>query len=196
MRGISKKWVLLVGIGFVVLFNVTLFFYLFFFSDKTEEFKNNISSSSIIEFRFEEENADYKVVNLAETNKRWLYKNGNPVELLSFLPVTPTPHLELPKTRASSDITKTAPQLDKFTFESTLEQSAEYLNFLTKQGYQPIRKVFARNYIEVILTNNTDKLKRVIIQERLLMVGEISKSTSLPSLEDYLQDYRVLGGEK
>lgn len=196
MRGISKKWVLLLGIGFVVMFNVTLFFYLFFFSDKTEEFKNNISSSSIIEFRFEEENADYKVVNLAETNKRWLYKNGNPVELLSFFPVTPTPHLELPKTRASSDITKTAPKLDKFTFESTLEQSAEYLNFLTKQGYQPIRKVFARNYIEVILTNNTDKLKRVIIQERLLMVGEISKSTSLPSLEDYLQDYRVLGGEK
>lgn len=188
---------LLLGVCFIVVIIVTVLLYLGYFSDKKEDLKDNYNTSHIVEFTFEENGKEYWVVNMSENKHRWLFVDGQQSTIISVLPTTPTPHLVLPKTRKSADLTeqKQSTKLDEFTYEATLEQSAEYINYLKKQGYSITRQVQARNYMEFILSNNTDKLKRIIVQERIIMLGEVEKTTSLPKLEDYLSSYKITGGE-
>lgn len=197
-QGSKLKVSLIVGLCFIGLALVTVFIYFTYFLDKNEDLKDKTSTLDVIEFTFEEDGKTYKVINLAENNQRWLFVNDEQSSLLSAIPSTPTSHLTLPETSKSHNLTKTATKLDSFTYETTLTKSAEHINYLKSQGYKVIRQVEARNYIEVILANPKEKEpnQRIIIQENLILFGEIEKNSLLPSIDDYLQSYRITGGEK
>ena len=195
INNVKRPYIL--GVCFIVVILVTVFVYFKYFSDKSEDLKDNYNTSHTIEFTFKEEDKEYWIVNLAEDKTRWLFVDGKQSSMISALPTSPTPHITLPKTRKANNfpLLEEDKHTDSFTLEATLEQSAEYVNYLKKQGYSIVRQVQARNYIELIMSNNSEKLKRIIVQERTIMVGEVEKTTSLPKLEDYLSSYKITGGE-
>ena len=193
----SVKRPLILGVCCIMIILVTGIIYFKYFSDNNEDLKDKYNTSHTIEFTLEENGKEFMVVNLVEDKTRWLFVDGQQASMISALPTSPTPQLTLPKTRKSTDLpnVEDITRLDSFTYEATLEQSAEYLNYLKKQGYKIVRQVQARNYAEFILSNNTNKLKRIIVQEQIIMLGEVEKTTSLPKLEDYLSSYKITGGE-
>lgn len=192
---IPKKYIV-VGLCIIMLLIVTLLVYFIEFSDTEADLKDNIRTSYKIEMIYEEGEDEYWVVNEDDTKQRWLYENGEPSYIISMLATSPTEPLELPKTKKSKDITLNEDsKLDNFTYTSTLEDSAKYLNFLVKEGYSIKREVSTQSYIEVILLSDTREVRRIIIQEGIIMLGTVNKGTELPKLEDYLNKYKVTGGE-
>jgi hypothetical protein len=177
---LSKRWwVLSVTVLLLVSF-------LFLFLRTTQ---SNEGLTYTTKFSFKAEDRVVEVRLESPTNRTVLVEHGVITEVLSFLPSVPTPLLSLPKVTNGLDLLTSKPQKSALTWESTLEESAKYLNFLDSQGYKTLRDVRTSEFIEKVVELDGNK-RRIIIFNHTLMVGDLNNDAILPDLKEYLKKYR------
>jgi regulatory protein YycI of two-component signal transduction system YycFG len=177
----KHKWKILV----LILVVIVLVSYFFF--NVVEKNKN--STQSTTEFIFKEDRKTVEVRVDTVTNETKLFENNKYKETLSFVPRKANPVIVLPESKKSLDIiTKRAPISD-LTWESSLEDSAKYLNFLDSEGYEIVREAHTSQFIELTLESNKVK-KRVVIFTNILMVGDLDKDAKSTTVKEYLKEYR------
>lgn len=115
----------------------------------------------------------------------YLTKDGSEVEFLSTVLRDSSPLLSLPESSSSEDITKLKEPVQPYTWDSTLEESVSYLNFLSSQGFKPLTEATTSQFVEKYLSNGKSTI-RVIVLKTVLIVGEVDEGIVLPSLENYL----------
>lgn len=182
----------------IVLLFIALGFGVFYLYNKFDSRgdKLDITGSDYqVEFIYNNGKDEYKVVNIDESRKRWLLINNNPDKVLLSVPTSPAPILELPEVNTSKDILSSLDSEDGFSYEMSLEDTANYINFLKQKGYTQEYQVNASNYIEVVLKSDKERL-RLIAQRNLLIIGQVSPETKLPKIEKYLETYSKAGGTK
>lgn len=156
--------------------------------------KNQNSTRSTTEFIGIEEGKTFEVIIDNDERNTWLYVDGVKEELLTAIPFQAKPVLTLPKAEDAVDLEETEPT-SILTWESPLQDSSNYINYLEKEGFTTIREVATPDYIELVLSKK-DERKRVLIMENTLMIGGLDKQAQLTPLEEYLEKYRKIGGQK
>lgn len=130
------------------------------------------------------ENTDIWEVKVNTSNGlKELYKNGERIEVLQPLSVkNAMPYLELPLTDESIDIEKEE-QLQIITWNSNLNKSASYINYLKNNGFTELRYAATPSYIEIYMQKD-NVIKRIIILKDSIMVADV-KDNNLPDIKNY-----------
>lgn len=173
--------------GFFLLLLLSSYFYFF---GAIKHHQNAVLST--VEFRFLKSGRVTTVNYYPSSHTTWLEVNGVKQKLLSSIPYTPASILLLPSTTKSFNVTKTKAVSD-LTWASSYLTSAEYLQYLRKQGYRELLSLQTSTYNESYWELGS-KVKRVLIQDQVLMVGYLSPHALLPTLQSSLSSLSYLGG--
>lgn len=187
-----KKTFIALSIFCLVIVTSCLVYY-FYLSNLGDKNKKDIKYTT--EFIFKEEETTIEIKVDKETGMTWKFVDGKRDKMLTSIPRNPPSVLELPVTAKSTNILEDREPVSDLTWESTLEESTQYLNFLKHEGYSVTRAVSTSNYIEMILTKESSR-KRLIVFKTNLMEGELDQDAKLPSVKEYLKKYEYLGGNK
>lgn len=151
------------------------------FFNKEEEDKG------IIEIRVRDVNyLNETVTELINKGDKYsvIYINGE--EATSSKPIqSKGKAMELPRVTGTVDIEKNE-KLKELTYKASLEESAKYINYLKKQGYEILREAYTSEYIEFYMTKGTIT-RRIIILNNIIMTGELEDSWKLPDIEEYFK---------
>lgn len=102
--------------------------------------------------------------------------------------ISPTRVLELPESDGELNIKERTSELT-MTWNSTLVESREYINFLQKAGYEIKFEARTEAFIELYLykdkSNSSTKYKRIVITEDSLMETELD-SILFDNIEMYI----------
>lgn len=169
------------------LFFVVILIVAYFLFNGGDKFKNNKQYTT--EFILKEDGDTFEVRYDHKSKNTFLFKNGKRSEILSGIPRRPNKVLVLPKVKGKEDIVSDKPPISELTWESSLEESVKYLNFLKGEGYRVIREAKSHQFAEFILRYGENK-KRIIIFNNVMMVGDLDKDAKLPKLDEYLKQYR------
>lgn len=175
------RWLILVLI--LVVIGVVAFF-MFDFDEKS---KNSTQFTTEFIFKGEGKPVEIRVNN--STKETILYVGNKAEQTLSFVPRKADEVIVLPETDKKVDIVELREPVSELTWDSTLEESASYLNFLDSEGYDAIREAHTSSYIEIVLEKRSQR-KRLIIFNNMIMVGDLSSKAKLPELKDYMQEYQ------
>ena len=181
----KKRITLTAGLVLVVVLGVVST--LLLFPSKGVEEQVEPTGEKIFTFTSNDTSA-YILVDSSD-RRTFLYEGTKPAELLSTIPRTPEPVLTLPDVKGELDILAMKEPTSEYTWESELSESAQYLNFLTKEGYTSVRDVHTSQYIEKIMEKGGNQ-KRIVIFNHIIMVGDLYDTAELPTLADYLKKYK------
>ena len=179
------KWILII-LAIVLLFAVTVFFLM----------DRKLTSEELsydLELLYKDANGEYEV-RVYHEGGVYLYQDGKRVKTLTLIPKKINSALMLPEETESLNIITDRKPVSDLTWNSTISESAKFLNFLYSQGYSPKIEVNTSQFIEKFLVKD-DTVLRVVIFNNTLMVGEMDTGAVLPSLENYLK-YDLSGGLK
>lgn len=141
------------------------------------------------EFHFEEGNKTVDIKVEYPEKHSILYVNGKRKEKISSIAHTPNPVMVLPTKEGVLDIVTERKPTSDLSWDSSLEESVMYLNFLENMGYKQVREVQTSQYVEKIVELNGVK-RRIIIFTNIIMVGDLNKGVKLPSSEELIKKYR------
>ena len=150
-------------------------------------FNSKDTKSGVVEVRVRNVNyLDESVVELINEGEKYsnIYHNGEKIEVKEVIP-SKGKAMELPKVNGTLDIEKRE-QVRELTYEASLEESAKYVNFLLKEGYQILREAYTSEYIEFYMTKGTTE-RRIIILNNIIMVGELDDGWNLPDISNYFK---------
>ena len=132
---------------------------------------------------------DVEVRYYPKTSKTVLYRNGQEGEVLSRVNKVALDVLKLEENTGVSNTLLNRDTISELTYDSTLTESSQYINFLYSKGYKLKREVRTPQYMDFIL-DSSEGSKRLLVFTQTIMVGDLDKGAELPPLEDYIKNYR------
>lgn len=150
-------------------------------------FNSKDMKSGIVEVRVRDVSyLDESVVELVNEGEKYsnIYHNGEKIDVKDVIP-SKGKAMELPKVSGTLDIEKKE-KVRELTYKASLEESAKYINFLLKEGYQILREAYTPEYIEFYMTKGTIE-RRIIILNNIIMVGVLDDGWKLPDISNYFK---------
>lgn len=177
----------------ILIFLLSVIVFMVFF---TENRNNNVRNTTryTIEFTLTKPSNKVVIAYDKKAQDTWLFENGAKKTLISSVVRNPVKPLRLPSTTKKVDVVSAKPT-SPLTWSSSLKESAEYVNYLESEGYSSILTVDTPSYIEMYLQRGTIR-KRLIIQDQILMAGNLDTSAKLPSVSTFIKNSSYLGGIK
>lgn len=135
-----------------------------------------------------ESNGVVSEVKVSSKDKlKYHFENGVLVKKLTNIPKSnATPIMELPEATGTLDIENKEEPSCEMTWDSDLQNSANYIEYLKKAGYEVVLGVYTPDNIELFLDKGSVR-KRVAIFNQTIMIGEVMKDYGLPDLSDYFK---------
>lgn len=141
----------------------------------------------ITELKINESSKTYEVKISSEDMCKYYFEDGINIQRFSSIPRKHVnPIMELPVAESSFDIETKGTQTSEITWESDLQTSSNYMEYLKLSGYSELRSVYTPDYIEVFLEKGTIR-KRVVIFNSSIMIGNLLKDYELPNIEGYFK---------
>ena len=171
---------LLYGLGTIILvFLVCIIAYLI----RGDTFGVNYTT----ELRIESTDGISEVKVSSKDMCKYLFKDGVLIRRITSIPKAyTTPVMEMPVAKETFDIENKQEQVSEMTWESDLQNSSNYIQYLTLSGYTTTLAIYTPDNIELFLDKGTIR-KRVVIFKESIMIGEVLKDYELPTLESYLK---------